>query len=156
MIRATYGGNMTTKFQLVLLFACLLFSPPARSEEAIETKAVETAAVETTAIATITSFDATNHIGKTATVCGTVTQTRFMSDSLNKYTFINLDGRYPDEPFCIIIEQPDRINFSEPPEIAYRDKKICVTGLIEAFKSKAQIKIKNPSQITVQVDAVAE
>jgi DNA/RNA endonuclease YhcR with UshA esterase domain len=142
---------MTAKFQLVVLTACLLFAPLARSQET----AVVTEPVETAAVATITSLDATNHIGKTATVCGTVTQTRFMSDSLNKYTFINLDGRYPDEPFCIIIEQPDRINFSEPPEITYRNKKVCVTGLIEKFKSKAQIKVKNPSQIKIE-EAAAE
>lgn len=51
---------------------------------------------------TISTADAKNHIGQNATVCGMVLGEQTAPSSKGQPTFINLDGRYPNQIFTIL------------------------------------------------------
>jgi hypothetical protein len=75
----------------------------------------------------LTTAEARNHIGETATVCGHVASAHYAAHSHGQPTFINLDKPYPNAPFTVVIWGSDRDKFGTP-ETAYRDRDICVTG----------------------------
>ena len=95
----------------------------------------------------ISPEEAINHIGEQATVCGTVASSKFSTKSRRQPTFLNLNRPYPSHIFTVLIWGSDRGKFSNPPEIYYNNKKICVTGMIEQFKGTPEIIVRNPSQI---------
>ncbi len=97
----------------------------------------------------ITANDAAKHIGEVQTVCGIVVGTKFASQSKKQPTFINLDKAYPNQVFTIVIWGSDRGKFPEPPEDYYQGKKICVKGMIKAFRGKPEIIVNDPSQISI-------
>jgi hypothetical protein len=49
-----------------------------------------------------------------------------------------------------LIDQKYRGQFPEAPEKYYLDKNICVTGKLEFYKGRPEIKVKGPNQIEVQ------
>ena len=97
----------------------------------------------------ITANDAAKHIGEVQTVCGMVASSKFSSQSNKQPTFINLDQPYPNQIFTILIWGSDRSKFPEPPEDLYMGKKICVKGMIKAFRGKPEVIVDDPSQITI-------
>ena len=64
-------------------------------------------------------------------------------------TFINLDKAYPNSPFTVLIWGSDRDQFGAP-ETAYRDRDICVTGQIKAFRGAPEIVASDPKQIKIE------
>ena len=96
--------------------------------------------------APITAVDAKNHIGKEMTVCGVVAATRYLDTSSSRPTFLNFDKPSPNQTFTVVIFGDDRKKFGEP-EVAYKDKKICVTGKIEEYRGSPQIVARDPKQI---------
>jgi hypothetical protein len=82
-------------------------------------------------------------------VCGMVASSKFASQSKKQPTFINLDKAYPNQIFTIVIWGSDRGKFPEPPEDYYQGKKICVKGMIKAYRGKPEIIVNDPSQITI-------
>jgi hypothetical protein len=98
--------------------------------------------------AAIGAEEAARHIGTTNTVCGRVVEARYLSESQRKLTFLNFEAPYPDQVFDAVIEEPDRPKFSEPPETAYKGKKICVEGVITEYNGRPQIKVTDPRQIS--------
>ena len=99
---------------------------------------------------TITAADAIKYVGQKATVCGIVASATFSSRSKGQPTFLNLDQPYPRQNFTAVIWGKDRGYFSSPPEIAYRGKRICVTGLVELYKGKPEIIVILLSQVQAQ------
>ncbi|WP_373034010.1 hypothetical protein [Sulfurovum sp.] len=93
-----------------------------------------------------TTKEASRHIGKHATVCGMVSEEYYAKRSNGQPTFINLDGRYPNQKFTIFILGKNRHNFSSA-ERSYNGKTICVTGLITWHKGIPLIKVSDKSQI---------
>jgi hypothetical protein len=81
------------------------------------------------------------HIGETATVCGTVASEHFASTSKGQPTFINLDEPYPRQIFTILIWGSDRAAFGQIP------KRLCITGTISSYRSIPEIIARKPSQI---------
>jgi len=100
-------------------------------------------------IPAITSDEAINYVGKKATVCGVVVEAVYLSHSQRKLTFLNFDQPHPDQAFDVVIEEADRAKFTQAPEDSYKGKKICVTGLVNEFKGKAQMNVTDPGQIAV-------
>ena len=96
----------------------------------------------------ITASEAINHVGERATVCGRVADAKYASSSRGRPTFLNLDKAYPNQIFTVLIWGEDRDKFGRPEE-DYRDKNICVTGLITSYRGVAQIQATDPSQIKV-------
>lgn len=99
----------------------------------------------------LTGEQAAQHVQETNTVCGVVASTRFAETSPNKPTYLNFDHPFPDQTFTAVIAESDRAKFKEAPEVAFKGKTICVTGLIILNShGKAQMAIVDPSQIVIQ------
>ncbi len=123
----------------------------------------------------ITASEAEKHIGERATVCGRVVNATYARSSQGQPTFLNLDWPDPYPVFTVVIwgadrpnflgrryiqlsrpelvlQEPDRVRLGPPqaPEMAYRDKRICVTGRIESYQGVPEIIARSPRQIAVQ------
>ncbi len=98
----------------------------------------------------VNPIDAPKFIGKEKTVCGIVASTTYAIRSRGKPTFLNLDQPYPNQIFTVVIWGSYRGKFKNPPETFFRDKRICVTGIIETYRGNPQIVVRGPEQITVE------
>ena len=98
---------------------------------------------------TITPIDAANHVGETATVCGTVASAKYAARSRGSPTFLNLDRAYPKQVFTAVIWGDTRPRFSSPPE-SMQGAASCVTGFITLYRGKPEILVRDPSAITAQ------
>lgn len=96
---------------------------------------------------TITPFEAKRHVGQVATVCGTVASASFAARSRGQPTFLNLERRYPNHIFTVVIWGSDRGKFDSPPEVAFASRRICVTGTISLFGDVPQIVVTSPAAI---------
>ncbi len=72
----------------------------------------------------------------------------FASRSRRQPTFLNLDKPYPDHIFTAVIWGEDRTKFGQPETL--KGKKVCVTGLIEEYKGKPEMILREKSQLTVE------
>ena len=99
--------------------------------------------------ARITPAEAKKHVGEEVTVCGNVASTRFAESTGGQPTFINLDKRYPNPLFAMVIWGRNRNRFGNP-EKEYLSKRICVTGKITDYKGTPEIEAKTPGQIWVE------
>ena len=95
------------------------------------------------------SYQAKNHLHEDATVCGVVVSTKFLESKRRSPTLLDLDRAYPNQPFTIVIWGADRQKFGKP-EVAYKDKRICVTGTNTDFRGTPEIVAKDPAQITTE------
>lgn len=93
--------------------------------------------------------EAKNHVGETATVCGTVESTHFASSSNKQPTFLNLDAAYPKQIFTIVIWGSDRSKFGRP-EADFSRKHVCVTGKISEYRGVPEVIATEPSQIKIE------
>ena len=100
----------------------------------------------------ITPEDAYKYIGETKTVCGTVASATYAVRSRGKPTFLNLNKPYPNHVFTIVIWGSNRGKFKNPPEVFFKGKEVCVTGLITTYRGKPQIEVSEPSQIKIKSD----
>ena len=98
--------------------------------------------------ANIKADEAGGHVGERATVCGEVVSAKYATKTSGTPTFLNLDRPYPHQVFTVVIWGSDRSKFGEP-EVVYRGKKICVTGLIDSYKGKPEITARTSSQIEI-------
>jgi hypothetical protein len=88
-------------------------------------------------------------VGRTATVMGPVVGTKYASSSTGSPTFLNLGADYPSTSrFTIVIWIENRAAFGRP-EVRYRNRTICVRGLVYLYRGLPQIKATSPSQIRV-------
>ena len=97
----------------------------------------------------IAAADAKLHIGQQATVCGSVGGVHYASRSKGEPTFINLDSPYPNQVFTILIWGSDRPKFGNP-EQSYSGKRLCVSGLITAYRDVPEIVAHDPSTIKLE------
>src|SRR5712692_3920702 len=94
----------------------------------------------------LSATEAKDHIGETATVCGSVVSTRYAASTKGQPTFLNLDKPYPSQIFTVVIWGSDRSKFGAP-ESDYKGKRICVTGKITEYRNAPQIIAERPQQI---------
>jgi len=104
-------------------------------------------AIETANGATLSAKEAADHIGETASVCGTVASAKYAASTKGQPTFLNLDEAYPNQVFTALIWGVDRKAFSKPPE-SLSGHHICVRGTIVEYKGKAEIIVHSPDAIT--------
>jgi hypothetical protein len=88
------------------------------------------------------------HVGESATVCGVVESARFAERSTKQPTFLNLGKPYPNQPFTVIIFGSDRAKFGAP-DVAYLKKRVCATGVISLFDGRPEMKLQEPSQLSL-------
>jgi hypothetical protein len=98
---------------------------------------------------TIALQDAPKHIGEKETVCGQVFGGKWLQQSNQQPTLLDMGARYPNQMLTLVIWAEDRKKFSHPPETLYLNKQICVTGEIKNYKGKPEIMITDPAQIKV-------
>jgi len=97
----------------------------------------------------LTATEAKQQIGETATVCGVVASGRYSERTRGSPTFLDIDGAYPRQLFSIVIWGENRAKFGAP-EQQLRNKRVCVTGRIQAYQGKAEILASEPRQIERQ------
>src|SRR5262245_2043325 len=118
-----------------LLIGCLLFlllslSLPAR---AVQNKRLAAA-------------QAKDHVGKRATVCGTVASTHYAEKAKGTSTFLNFEKPFPHQLFTVVIWGTGRPKFGKP-EVSYKGKKVCVTGEIKLYRKRPQVEVSETNQI---------
>ncbi|MES1249231.1 MAG: S1/P1 nuclease, partial [Chitinophaga rupis] len=84
---------------------------------------------------------------KQTTVCDKVYSTKKLESGM---VFLNLGGDYPNQKLSVVIRKKDVGKFSFSPEMAFKDKTICVTGLLGEYNGKAEIVVSEPNQIRIQ------
>lgn len=93
----------------------------------------------------LTPAEATQHIGESATVCGTVAGAHYARATEGQPTFVNLDQPYPNQVFTIVVWGDYRGKFQTPPETWAGH--LCATGKISAYRGKVEMKVFGPQQI---------
>lgn len=97
----------------------------------------------------INSLQAKDYIGKETCVCGKVVSTKYVENGKSNPTYINLDKKYPEQTFTIMIFGQDRENFSYKPEEYLQGKTICIKGKIGEFKGTPQIIANKENQVEI-------
>ncbi|MBZ0269395.1 peptidoglycan-binding domain-containing protein, partial [bacterium] len=90
---------------------------------------------------------ALSHVGELVRVCGTVTTASYMAASKRQPTYFNFGQPYPHHTFTALIWGENRHKFPRPPIQTFDGKRICVTGVVSVWKSKAQIIVSEPDQM---------
>jgi hypothetical protein len=49
--------------------------------------------------------------------------------------------------FTVVIWGSDRNKFKNPPEVFFKEKRVCVTGQIDTYRGKPEIIVRDPSQV---------
>lgn len=94
-----------------------------------------------------TAFEASEHAGTYAEVCGRVESADFITQIDGEPTFLNLGRPYPDQPFTVVIWGEDRNRWRTPPDEQFLTREICVTGEIRMHRGVPQIRASHPDQI---------
>lgn len=94
------------------------------------------------------------HIGKTATICGTVVSTRKTAKA--KAIYLNFDRMHPHQDFYATIWEYNGPNFSYDPESWLMNKRVCVTGKLTVYDDIPRISINNESEVVLYEDAVRD
>jgi endonuclease G, mitochondrial len=97
----------------------------------------------------ISAAAAKDFIGKEACVCGKVVSTKFVENGKSNPTYINLEKKFPDQIFTVIVYGNDRFNFSYKPEEYLQGKTICVRGKVGEFKGIPQIIAGKEKQVEI-------
>ena len=135
--------------RLALFFACvaaLLMAVACGEEKMVSAEEIAAACPEA-----IPWSEALDKVGQEATVHGRVVETKFVQRGVEQPTYLYI-GKPASEPggFRVEIRKPNLLNFPFPPDVEYKDKTICITGVVEAVEDGLlQIEAKRPSQIVV-------
>ena len=90
------------------------------------------------------------HVGDTVITCGTVSSAYYAIKAKNSPTFLNIGSKYPNQLLTVVIWEDARTKFNFKPEETLLGKQVCISGMLELFENKPQIKIINPEQIRIQ------
>jgi hypothetical protein len=99
---------------------------------------------------TITVFEASDHIGNMAEVCGFVSSAVYLQQVRGRPTFLNFERPYPNQVFTAVIWGDNRSLWSTPPEFIYDQERVCVTGRITSHEGVPQIIMRNPDSIRIE------
>jgi DNA/RNA endonuclease YhcR with UshA esterase domain len=86
--------------------------------------------------------EASNYVGESVAVKGIVANV-FQSNKGN--IFLNFGNPYPNQTFYAVIFSKDAATFGNVK--AYEGKIVVVTGMVQSYKGKAEIILKEPGQI---------
>ena len=111
---------------LILAFALALIAVPALAE-------------------TIAPAEAGKHVGQTVTIEGDVSNVHTTGSGM---TFIDMGGRYPDNPFTAVIFSDDAGKFPDVDD--FDGKTVDITGLVKLYKGKPEIILKSADQIKIK------
>lgn len=89
--------------------------------------------------------EASQHIGDAIVVEGVVSQVHYDKKSGN--TFINMGGRYPNHTFYAVIFRDHADLF--PGVLSIEGKRVSIAGIVDLYKGKPQIVLRQASQLVV-------
>ncbi|HTR41343.1 MAG TPA: hypothetical protein VMH87_06970 [Pseudomonadales bacterium] len=98
----------------------------------------------------ISTWEATNYFSKEMIVTGKVAQVSVRPSVV----FLNMDKPYPDSPFTLVIFPAETNQFGNIK--ALRGASVEVTGLITNYHDRAEIVLKDASQLKVTSPAPAK
>ena len=101
------------------------------------------APVDAQSATVISDTEAAQHVGQQATVEGTVVK---VFTSKNGNTFLNFGAAYPNQTFTGWIPKDSPLA-ADGSLSALEGKRVRITGTIDLYKGKPEIKIKSKSQI---------
>lgn len=90
---------------------------------------------------TISSKDASMHIGKYKIVCGYVSQITPREGR----TYLNLGGNFPNQDIAIVVWASDADKIGDT--TIFENKELCVKGKITSYKGTTQLKLSKLSQL---------
>jgi hypothetical protein len=90
------------------------------------------------------------HVGDSVTVCTKIYGGIYLDRSNGTPTLLNAGGAYPNAPLTILIREDARKKFTNPPEVFYKDKDVCISGKIILYKEKPEIVLYDEKQIVVK------
>jgi endonuclease G len=93
----------------------------------------------------LTSAEAATHVGQTATVCGTVSGMHATLRAKGQPAFLDLDGRYPQNLFTVLIWGKDQPKFGNLAR--FSNQHICVHGSISSYRGKPEMILHDPIAI---------
>ena len=88
-------------------------------------------------------------IGDECTVCGKVVATKYNQNGKSNPTYINLDKKFPEQVFTVVIFGKDRVNFTYQPEEFLNNKTICIKGKVGEFRGTPQMVISEQEAIQI-------
>ncbi len=92
--------------------------------------------------------EAASYAGQEVIVEGPVVDSHFAEQSKGQPTFLNLGRPYPDpERFTVVIWAESRSRFPQPPEAAYQDSTIRVSGTVRLYQGRPEIVVDGPEDI---------
>ena len=97
--------------------------------------------------------DVAQHVGDSVTVNGMVYPTKYMVNSDNKPTLLNMGAPYPKQLLTVVIYEEDRSKFPESPESYFKEKELLVSGRIELYNDRPQIIVRKREQVIVKESA---
>ncbi len=99
----------------------------------------------------INTIQAYDYVGKNKNVevCGTVSGTH---KSKKGNVFINLDKQFPNAVFTLTIWSREAENFSYPPEVDLKSKRVCAYGKVTRGSKNLEMNIQSEKQIIVIED----
>jgi endonuclease G, mitochondrial len=110
---------------------------------------IDSAALKNFGKGKLNTTQAKDHIGKYTTICGKVVSIKFVENGKGNPTYINLDKKFPDQQFTVVIYGEARSTFSYIPDEKLMDKTICVKGKIGQYKEIPQIVVNEEEQIEI-------
>lgn len=105
-----------------------------------------------------TVFEAHEVVGEESVICGVVMQVSTPQGIRGNPTYINMGAKFPNHSFTVVIWGSDADKFVRDTDSfirglkSFEGKRIAVSGLVEEYKGKPQIIVKNPEQIVVLID----
>jgi DNA/RNA endonuclease YhcR with UshA esterase domain len=132
-MRRAFSSYVAAPILLTLLTAAVL-APPAAVAAAPDK---------------IAAAEAAQHADQQATVCGLVAGAKYADRSRGKPTFLDFEKPHPGEVFKVVIWGSDRAKFKTPPETAYNQKRVCVTGFIKLYRGAPEIVVRDPAQLAL-------
>jgi len=93
----------------------------------------------------LTTAQAKDHVGETATVCGTIASEKTATGNRGTPTLINLDQPYPHQIFTLLIWGSDRAAVGTIPETG----RLCAKGPITLYRDVPEIVIHKSADLYV-------
>jgi DNA/RNA endonuclease YhcR with UshA esterase domain len=94
----------------------------------------------------IPDTEAMKHVGQQVTIEGTVSK---VFKSKNGNTFLDFGGSYPDVTFVVWIPE-DAPEAADTELSGLQDKKVKVSGTVELYRGKPEIKVSAKEQIVIE------
>lgn len=97
----------------------------------------------------LNTLQAKDNLGNYCTVCGKAVAVKYIENGKSNPTYINLDKKFPNQLFTVVIYQDIRTKLGYNPEEKFFNKTICVKGKVEQYKGTPQIVLYKEKDIFI-------